>query len=268
MTTSPMYTFETREAIAVDLSVEFGGARIIAGQRNTTVVEVRPMSEGRRADVEAAERTRVQLAGGRLEVRAHKPGRLGALIRPGAVDIVIQLPAGSNVQGNGAYGDFDTEGRLGDCFFKTSYGALHVQEAGALTLHTSAGNISAGRVSGVAEISSSSGDLRIDETGAEANLKTSAGDIRVERALGGVNARTAYGAIRVARAIRGELDLTTSYGEIEVGVAEGTATLLKLRSKHGALRNELIRVDDPAGPEEFLKVHAVSGYGDIRIRRA
>jgi hypothetical protein len=261
-------TFDTPEAISVDLDVQFGGARIIAGDRKTTVVDVRPASEGRRADIEAAERTRVQFAGGRLEVRAPKPRGLGLFGRAGAVDVVVQLPSGSHVRGNSAYGDFDAAGRLGDCFFKTSYGTLHVEDAGALTLQTSAGDITAGRVAGVAEFRSSSGDLRIGETSAPANLKTSAGDIRVEKAGESINARTAYGAIRVAHAVRGQLELTTSYGDVEVGVADGTETFLELRSDHGRVRNELDRVDDAPEPGGFLKVHAEVGYGDIRIRRA
>ena len=263
-----MQTFETPEAISVDLSVEFGGARMIARDRKTTVVEVRPARDGRRADVEAAEQTRVEFAGGRLEIRAPKPRHLGLFGRPGAIEIVIQLPTGSHVRFDGAYGNFDTEGRLGDCFIKTSYGDLRVQDAGALTLQTSAGNISAGRVAGVAEISCSSGDLRIGETGAQANLKTSAGDIRVERAGNGIRARTAYGAIRVAHAVRGQLDLTTSYGDVEVGVADGTATFLELSSKHGGVRNKLDRVDDVPNPGEFLKVRALTNYGEITIFRA
>lgn len=265
---APLFTFETPEAISVYLSVEFGGARIYAGERQTTMVEVRPASAGRKADLEAAEATRVQFAGGRLEVRAPKPRRLGLFGKPGAIDVVIQLPGGSHVQGNGAYGDFDAEGRLGDCDFKTSYGTLRVEAAGALTLHTSAGNITAGRVTGTAELSTSWGDLRIGETSAPATLKTSGGDIRVERAGEGISARTAYGAIQVARAVRGQLDLTTSYGDVEVGVADGTATFLELRSNHGGVRNQLERVDDPTQPEEFLKVRAQTNYGDIKIFRA
>lgn len=264
----PLHEFETPDAISVELNVEFGGARLIAGDRNTTVVDVRPASDGRRADVEAAEQTRVQFTGGRLEIRAPKPRHLGLFGRPGAVDVVVQLPSGSHVRGNSAYGDFDTEGRLGDCFLKTSYGTLHVQDVGALTLQTSAGNITAGRVAGVAEISTSSGDLRIGETESAANLKTSAGDIRVERAGDALNARTAYGGIRVAHAVRGELALTTSYGDVEVGVADGTTTFLELRSDHGRVRNELHRADDPPESSEFLKVRAQTAYGDITIRRA
>ncbi|MDQ6885427.1 MAG: hypothetical protein M3077_14515, partial [Candidatus Dormibacteraeota bacterium] len=73
---TPMQTFETPEAISIDFDVEFGNVRVIAGDRKTTVVEVRPGREGRRADIEAAERTRVQLADGRLEVRAPRSRHL------------------------------------------------------------------------------------------------------------------------------------------------------------------------------------------------
>ena len=267
---APMFTFETPQAISVDLSVEFGGARIYAGDRQTTVVEVRPSSAARKADVEAAEATRVQFSGGRLEVRAPapKPWRLGLFGKPGAIDVVIQVPSGSQVQGSTAYGDFDAEGVLGNCSLKTSYGTLRVEAAEALTLHSNAGNITAGRVAGVAELSTSWGDLRIGETSAPATLKTSGGDIRVERAGEGINARTAYGAIHVARAVRGQLELATSYGDVEVGVADGTATFLELRSGHGGVRNQLERLDDPTPPEEVLKVRAQTNYGDIKIFRA
>ncbi|HEY1456155.1 MAG TPA: DUF4097 family beta strand repeat-containing protein [Candidatus Dormibacteraeota bacterium] len=264
---APLHTFDTPEAISVDLSVEFGGARIIASDRSTTVVAVRPLSEGRRADVEAAERTRVQFAGGRLEVRTTRTRGLALFIKPGAVEVVIQLPTGSHVKASTAYGDFDAEGRLGDCFFKTSYGTVHVEDAAALTLQTSAGNITAGRIAGIAEIKCSSGDIRVAATSAAATIKASAGDIRVESAGAALNARTAYGAISVGRATGGRLDLAASYGDVEVGVAGGIATLLDLQSNHGRVRNELDRVDG-AQPGDFLEVHAVTGYGDIRVHRA
>jgi putative adhesin len=268
MIAAPTATFDSPEAISIDLDIEYGGVRIIAADRKTTVVDVRPASEGRRADLDAAERTRVHFADGRLEVRAPKPRGLSRFIRPGGIEVVMQVPSGSHVRGNTAYLDFDAEGRLGDCFIKTSYGTLRVEETGALTLQASAGNITAGRSTGPAEISSSSGDLRLGEAIGPANLKTSSGDIRVERADNSISARTAYGAIHVAHAVRGELDLTTSYGDIEVGVVEGTATFLELRSDHGRVRNELDRVDDAREPGEFLKVRARVGYGDIWIRRS
>ena len=268
MIIAPTHTFDSPDAISIELDVEYGAVRIIASDRNTTVVDVRPATEGRRSEIDAAERTRVQFAGGRLEVRAPKPRGLSRFIRPAGIDVVMQVPCGSHVRGHTAYLDFNAEGRLGDCFIKTSYGTLRVEEAVALTLQTSAGNIVAGRSTGPTEISSSSGDIRLGEASASANLKTSSGDIRVERAGESINARTAYGAINVAHAVRGQLDLTTSYGDIEVGVVDGTATLLELRSDHGRVRNELDRIDDAAKAGEFLKVRARVGYGEIWIRRS
>ena len=264
----PTHTFDSPEAISIELDVEYGGVRIIAADRKTTVVDVRPATEGRRSDIEAVERTRVQFAGGRLEVRAPKARGLSRLIRPAGIEVVMQVPSGSHVRGHTAYLDFNAEGRLGDCFVKTSYGTLRVEEARALTLQTSAGNVTAGRSTGPAELISSSGDLRLGEASASANLKTSSGDIRVERAADSINARTAYGGIHIAHAASGQLDLTTSYGDIEVGVVEGTATFLELTSNHGRVRNELDRVDDVSKPQRFLKVRARAGYGDIWIRRS
>jgi len=268
MNLAPTHTFDSPEPISIELEVEYGAVRIIASDRKTTVVDVRPASEGRRADLDAVERTRVQLAGGRLEVRAPKARGLSRFVRPAAIDVVMQVPSGSQVRGENAYLDFDAEGRLGNCFIKTSYGTLRVEAAAALTLQASAGNISAGRASGPVEISSSAGDLRLGEVAGPANLKTSSGEIRVERAGGSINARTAYGAIHVAHAVRGQLDLTTSYGDIEVGVVDGTATFLELRSDHGRVRNQLDRVSDASEPADSLKVRARAGYGDIWIRRS
>lgn len=265
--THPSYEFETPEPIALDLAVDCGRVRIVASERGKTIVEVRPARKSRRADIEAADRTRVDFSAGRLEVRAPSSGRLGLLGRPGQVEVLIQLPAGSSVRGTGSYGDLETEGRLGECSYRTSYGTLRMGDAEAATLHTSAGDITVGRIPGVADLSSSAGNIRLGETGSSATLKTSAGDIHVERSAGVTTARTAYGGLRVMRAVSGELDLTTSYGDVEVGVADGIATLLEARSKYGSVRNQLDRAEVP-GRGAYLKVRALTGFGEIRIRRA
>ncbi|MDQ6909562.1 MAG: DUF4097 domain-containing protein [Actinomycetota bacterium] len=263
-----MPTFETPEPINADLDVEVGSARLIAAERSTTVVDVRPANARRRADVEAAEATQVHFAGGRLEVKGPMARKLGLFGRPGAIAVVVELPTGSEVRGQTAWGDFDTVGRLGDCSFKTSYGSLRVEEVGAVDLHTASGEITVGRVAGAAEISSSSGNIRVGESGGDAEIKTAAGDIRVQKARAGVRARTAYGQVRVAEAERGVLTLATSYGGVEVGVIAGTATFLDLTSGHGKVRNELEQSDDGPRSAETLTVRARTSYGDITIRRA
>lgn len=262
-----MRSFETPEPISLELRIEAGSTRIVAGEGDATVVEVRPANERRHADVEAAEQTQVTFAAGKLVIKAPKQRGLWLFGRFGTIDVVVTLPPGSEVRGQCAYGDFDTEGLLGDCILKTSYGNLRVGDAGSVDLHASAGEIVVGSVAGTAEIGSSSGNIRAAELSGAANLKTAAGDILVQKASGTVDARTAYGKVRVSEAVRGSLTLSTSYGDVEVGVRAGTATFLDVTSDYGRLRNELTPSGERPDSGETLTVRARTSYGGITIRR-
>jgi DUF4097 and DUF4098 domain-containing protein YvlB len=232
------------------------------------VVDVRPSNDKRKADVEAAEKTRVDLVDGRLEVRGARPRHLGLLGRPGSIEVVVQLPAGSEIRGLISYGYFNVEGRAGDCSIKTSYGDVRVGDAGALDLHTSYGDINVGRAAGAAEMSLSWGTIRIGEANAATNIKSAGGDIVVEKSLGDVQARTSYGEVRVVEASRGSLTLATSFGAVRVGVAQGTATRLDLITETGNVRNQLEESDGQPQTENTLMVRAHTKFGDITISRA
>ena len=262
-----MLTFDTPDPITADIDVEYGRVRVIARDRKTTVADVRPSNEKRKADVEAAEKTRVDFVDGRLEVRTARLRRLGLFGRPGSIEVVVQLPSGSQIQGLVSYGDFDVEGRAGDCAIKTSYGNVRVGEAGAVELHTSYGDIDVGRAAG-AEISLSWGTIRIGEANGATNIKSAGGDIVVEKARGDIQARTSYGDVRVTQAARGSLTLATAFGALRVGVARGTATHLDLVAESGTVRNDLEESDGQVKTEDTLAVRAHTKYGDISISRA
>lgn len=263
-----MFTFETPHPIAADLNVDYGSMRVIARDRKTTVVDVRPANDKRKADVEAAEKTRVDFVAGRLEVRSARPRYLSLLGRPGAIEVVVQLPAGSSINGQIAYGDCSVEGRAGDCTIKTSYGDVSVGGAAAVDLQTSHGDISVGRATGAAEVRLSWGTIRVGEALATTNLRSSGGDIHVEKASADVQARTSYGDLRIAEAARGSLTLATSYGAVRVGVAQGAAAHLDLLSEHGRVRNDLEESDGQPKTEDTLTLRAHTKYGDITITRA
>lgn len=264
-----MLTFESPDPITADINVEYGWVRVIAGDRKTTVIDVRPANDKRKADVEAAEKTRVDFVDGRLEVRAGTPRRLGLFGRPGSIEVVVQLPSGSQIRGLISYGDFDVEGRAGDCTIKTSYGNIRVGEVGAVDLHTSYGDINVSRVAGAAEISLSWGTIRIGEANAATNIKSAGGDIVIEKARGDIQARTSYGEVRVAEAARGSLTLATSYGALRVGVKRGTAAHLDLVSESGKVRNDLEEESNgQPKTEDTLAVRGHTKYGDITISRA
>jgi DUF4097 and DUF4098 domain-containing protein YvlB len=177
-------------------------------------------------------------------------------------------------------------GRLGESTFETAAGALHLDHTGRLKARSAAGNVSVARSDGPADVSTSSGKIRIGavhgsavvktsngditlgEVAGDARLNTANGDIAVDRAGAGVHAKTAYGSVRVREVVRGSVVLETAFGEVELGVREGTAAWLDVSSKLGSVRSDLDAADAPASTDDAVEVRARTGYGDIVIRRS
>ncbi|GAB6899579.1 DUF4097 family beta strand repeat-containing protein [Kineosporia succinea] len=284
-----MPEFSTPEPISV--LVDVGGASLtvnaVAGGRQTTV-EVRPHNTDRAVDVEHARRTTVELAGGRLTVRAPRSAkaRLKTLFGSSErVDITISLPAHSTLEMRG-WGDVRSSGELGDVEIDTGMGDVHLESvgrarvktamgdvhaetvAGPADLRTSAGSVWVGRARGEVSAKTSAGDVRVEESLGEVRMTTSAGDLRVQRALAGVEAKTSAGDIRLGSVCTGSVSATTSYGNLEIGIAPGTAAWLDLNARHGAVRSGLEDADGPGDSELTVEIHATTGYGDIVLRRA
>ncbi len=288
-----MPTFETPEPILATLEVALGDLRLAARDRTDTVVEVRPSDPSQEADVRAAEQTRIQMTPDGLLVRTPKGGRSaltgqrGMLFgRPGSVDVTIDLPAGSRLRADAGAARLWCTGRLAACQAKAGAGEIDVENAGPVDLNTGAGAISVGAVTGGAEITTGSGRVRVIEIDGPAVVKngngetwigavtgdlrvsSSNGSISIDRADRDVTARTACGSLRVGRVARGVTTLKTSMGEIEIGIAAGTAALVDAQTRMGNVRNGLAVADRPEPADETAEVHARTAFGDIVIRRA
>src|ERR1022692_350531 len=95
-----MPTFDTPEPISVTLELGVGDIRIVASDRTDTIVEVRPSDAAKKSDAAAAEKARVEYAGGRLVIKAPKGWRQWTPRGGGeSIDVQIGLPAGSHVRG-------------------------------------------------------------------------------------------------------------------------------------------------------------------------
>jgi DUF4097 and DUF4098 domain-containing protein YvlB len=103
------------------------------------------------------------------------------------------------------------------------------------------------------------GDLRV---------KSANGDITVGRAFDTVVATTANGSIQIGEVARGSVVLKTGSGALEVGIREGSAAWLDVRSSFGRVRNALGAADGPKPSQETVEVRARTAYGDITIHRA
>ena len=282
-----MPTYETPEPISVTLELGVADVRIAASDRTDTVVDVRPSDETDEADVKAAQKVRVDHSGGILRITGPK-------LRPfdysrhkiKSVDVSVELPAGSAVSVEMQMGDVRSTGRLGECRLKTSAGNLSLERSGPSRLDTSAGHVTADAITGDADISTGSGRIRIgdvegaavvknsngettiDSVRGDARVRSANGDISVERAGGDVDAKTSNGSIRVGEVARGSVVLATSYGDLDIGIAEGTTAWLDVNTGFGRVRNLLENAAPPDEADETVEVRGRTAYGDISLRRS
>ncbi|MCP2259855.1 putative adhesin [Streptoalloteichus tenebrarius] len=278
-----MATFDTPEPITVTLSLAVGDVRITAGDRADTTVEVTPTDASSEADAKAVARTTVEYANGTLLVKM--PKRTGWFGKAGSVQVVIGLPAGSQVGATLAMGDLYCTGRLGECRLRTSLGHVHLDRTGPLHVHTSGGEVSVEHVAGDAEITTGGGDVRVGAVDGTAVIKNSngeswvgevAGDLRlnaangrisVDRTRAAVVVKAANGHIRIGEIARGSADMETACGNVEFGVPEGVSARLDVRTQAGRVRNLLTATDQPAPSDEKIEVRARTSFGDIVVRR-
>lgn len=281
-----MPTFPTPQPISATIEPTVGNVRVIASDRTDTVVEVRPTDESDASDVKAAEQTSVDFSAGSLTVKAPRMRPLDFSSKTRSIDVTIELPAGSRVHGSTGAGDLHGTGRLGSCRYKAGAGHIQLDHTGELHLATGAGNIVVERVEGKAEISTGSGRVNLGEVEGTVEVKNSNGtttiggatgairvrsangDVTVDRAGDNVDAKTANGSVHAHELTRGTVVLETAMGDIEIGIREGTAAWLDVKSKFGRVTNTMAAAEAPGKTDETVEVRAHTAFGEITVRRS
>ena len=284
--------FDTPSPIVVTLDLYVADVRFAVSDRTDTIVEVRPSDPDKAADVKAAENTRVEYddATRTLSIVSRKP--LNRFVnfsskRPESIDVVIQLPTDSDVRGEADLGDFQSDGVLGTVVLKTDLGAVRLAETGPVNLrsgvgeitvegvsgsaevHSGSSNIRIGAVDGTADVSTGNGKVRVGVVTGPATVKVSNGSVTVDHALSDITAENSNGEVRIGEVVRGKVSATSKNGSVEVGVREGSAAWLELKTDVGRVYNELASADAPAAdePVDKVEVHASTKLGDVVVRR-
>jgi Putative adhesin len=262
-----MPNFDTPQPITATVEISAGSMRLVASDRDDTVVDVRPRDESRSHDVKAAEQVRVDFKNGALAVTSQ---RGFSFPRRGAIVVDIALPSGSRLNASAVSANITADGRYADCKFASVSGDLEVGSViGNLKADNVSGGVTVGDINGSASVSTVSGDVAIDgDLDGDVKFRAASGSITVTRLHGNLNAQSASGDVTVATAVNGGVAVQTASGEVVVGVAEGTAAQLDVRSRSGEVRNLLTPSDGPAAGDETLVVHARTGSGDIVVQRA
>jgi Putative adhesin len=282
-----MPTFDTPEPISVSVELGVGDIQIDATDRIDTVVEVRPSDPTKKADVAAAEQTRVEYLNGHLVVSVPTGWRQWMPHRGGeSVDVSIALPHGSALRAEVGVASLRSSGRLGECRCKAGVGDIYLDEVGAVELKTGAGDIAIeravgraeavtgtgairiGRIDGAAAVKNGNGDTWIGEIAGEARVSAGNGAITIDVAREGVVAKSAKGDVRLGDVARGAAVAQSAFGALEVGVHDGVAAWLDLHTRFGHVQNDLEASGSPEPGADTVEVHASTSYGDITIHRS
>jgi DUF4097 and DUF4098 domain-containing protein YvlB len=140
--------------------------------------------------------------------------------------------------------------------------------AGSAEISTGAGKIQIGDVDGTAVVKSSNGDIGIDAVTGDVQVRTANGAIDIGRAGAGVDAKTSNGNIRLGEVVRGSVVLGTPAGDLDIGIAEGSAAWLEVNTGFGLVRNQLDGAIRPEEADETVEVRGRTSYGDITIHRS
>lgn len=278
-----MPRYDAPGPIEAEVDVGIGYVELTASDRTDVVVEVSPTKPGRSGDESLAREAVITFEGGRLRIKV--PRRLNLFGRGDSVDARIQLPTGSRVAVETAYGSVRARGVLGDCRIIAKYGSVSADAVGDLILESPHGTIEVGEVTGRLDATTGHGHVRIRRVGGDARLRGSHGTIElgtttgevdvstsgpltIDHALDDVTARSAHGAIRVREVSGGSVRIENGYAEVEVGVPAGVAAWIDAASAHGTVRNELTPDPDAATSERSVELRLRANWGDIIIRRA
>ena len=208
-----MQNFATPAPITAVVTVPAGRIQITAADRADTTVEIRPADPAKSRDVKLAGQLTAGYSDGTLRIAA--PAGHRVLGSSGAVEVTVQLPAGSRVEARTASARFTTEGPLGAVAFDSAQGTVTVAEAATARVSVTDGDVTVGRLGGDAEIRTVKGDIKVTEA--------AAGTVVLRTEMGGVT-------IGAAAGVSAALDAGTTMGRIRNSLANAGVPALTVRA--------------------------------------
>jgi len=277
-----MPSYDVSGPIDLEVTAGVGFVDVVASDRPDAVAEVVPSKPGRSGDESLAREATVSFDNGQLRVKV--PRRLNLFGKSDSVDVRCEVPTGSRVTIETAYGSVRARGVLGDSRIVAKYGNVTADTVANLVLEASYGSIDIAEVTGQLDATAGYGVLRVVEVRGDARLRgshgtmdlgTAAGDVEVatsgaltiDRALGDVTARSAHGPIRVREVSGGTIRLDNGHADLDVGVPTGIAAWIDASSAHGRVRNELTPDPAAAASDRTVELHLHNNHGNVIIRR-
>src|SRR4051812_45139814 len=185
---SVMPSYDVSGPIDLDIAVGVALVDIVASDRPNATVEIVPSRPGRGGDESLAREATVSFDSGRVRVKV--PRRLNLFGKGDSVDVRCEIPTGSGVTIENAYGSVRARGVLGDCRIVAKYGGVIADTVANLVLNVPYGSTDIAEVTGQLDVTAGHGALRIAHVHGDARLRASHGTMELGTAAGDVDVAT------------------------------------------------------------------------------
>jgi DUF4097 and DUF4098 domain-containing protein YvlB len=253
MSDSRHETFEVGERPRIEVSLPSGDMVFLLGEAGKVEVDV----EGR-----SAEDLVIEQRGGRIFLRT--PDRLGS--RWDSFDVTVRAPAGADLEVRAASADVDVQVALGSLGARLASGDIRVGEIeDGAAIESASGDVELGEVGGDLDVSTASGDVQLGRAGGRVVMHTASGGARLGNVLAALLASTQSGDLEIEHYEGGDLECSSTSGEVRIGLPPGRTLDVDLNTVSGDIRSDFSPASGD-GATARLRVKTVSG--DIVLLRS
>ena len=208
------------------------------------------------------EEVEIRHDGNRLVVAYRGKGKLGFSLSPlslvfgSELRVRASVPHGAEVKVKTASADTRLDGHFGQVGVNSVSGDLRVR----------------GEIAGKAAVKTVSGDADLDHVDGDLSAHTVSGDLRIGPVAGSAETKTVSGDIRFQSVTAGDVRFSSVSGDVEIGIADGSAVDVDAGSTSGDLSSEVPLASEPQygegepAPTVVLRGRTVSG--DVKVFRA
>jgi DUF4097 and DUF4098 domain-containing protein YvlB len=174
----------------------------------------------------------------------------------GSSAITVTCPVGSFVTIGTSSGTVELTGRFAGVHAVTGSGNVVVDRAASVDVRTASGMVQVTECTGTCRVVTGAGNVRVERAG---QLCVSLRSGRVAASdVGSAEVRTVSGNVVLGALGRGEVDVRSVSGSVDVSVPDGMLPDPRLSSRTGR-----VRCDCPTGTDGTVRVQTVSG--SIRV---
>ena len=213
-------------------------------------------------DERLLEEVEIRQDGNRVVITYRGKGKFGFSLSPltlvfgSELRVRATVPHGAGVKVKTASADTQLAGHFGELGVNSVSGDVRLR----------------GEIAGSAQVKTVSGDAQLERVGGELSAQTVSGDLRIGPVGGSADAKTVSGDIRFDSVSAGDVRFTSVSGDIEIGIAQGSAVDVDAGSTSGDLASEVPLGSEPLvgegedAPTVVLRGRTVSG--DVKVFRA